>query len=475
MKLSRHPSLTWTLSSTLVLALTFGLTMFSGSAAAPGSTPPNGNIIPTFNAINTTSDITAGGYVYVGNGIKPKTGAGLTLDADKVNFTKDIEVAGGGIISKVLQVIGSIKGNGGSPLLLDSDAVVSGNLNIKGGLGGGINIDANNITQKTGGVIHIGPGMLDVTGKLNAPMGASLGTTDVVSLNAFGKGLFGSFESTGAALITGLLTADGGVKTNTISSTGLTPDGLSSLPISINNLIISKPVIASKPISLSAYVDAANGTKLRSDILSFGFGGSGILIKKGPNTNNTGSLTADGNIKGGQLISNGATIGGIYTDGLSPTGSVDPSYQLALTSGTTTVNGSQFTLATGTEFNSDFLNTYSSPTKSLFTGTVGVGGHLSAGSIGNFTLHSFLNNNGGGKITVTPGNSGSSSILSCSAAEVMTSCSLYSAKPTVTSSVMMEIIYDAGKPIWKCSVNGFNAGSEDADYYASGVCFDPNG
>lgn len=362
MKLSRHPSLTWTLSSTLVLALTFGLTMFSGSAAAPGSNPPNGNIVPTFNSLITTSDITAGGTLFVGTDIQPKTGTGLTLGADKVNFTKDI-------------------------------------------------------------------------------------------------------EAKGAGKVTGLLTADGGVKTDSITST--TPNDLL-----LNFLKITKPIVATKPVSISAYYGAA--PTLAPDSIAFGFGSAGILIKKGPN--GTGKLTADGDIEtGNQFIGKGASIGGILTDGLSPTGSVDPKYQLALVDGNTTVNSSQFTLGAGTEFNSDFLNTYSNPTKSLFTGTVGVGGHLSAGSIGDFALHTFANGNGGNKVTVSPGNKGIASTLNCPATQVMLSCSLFSSQATLTPSVMMEIIYVAGKPIWKCGVDAYNAGASDADYYGSAVCFDPNG
>lgn len=186
MTLPQDSGFKWTVASTLVLAIIFAMTTFGANAGnnPPLASPPGGTISPAFSNLEASTDIIAGQNVRVGNAIKPKTGTSLALDAEKINFTKDIEVAGGGIVGKVLQVLGSIKGKDGSPLVFDSDAEVSGKFNVKGGSGDGIFIDNEKISRPAGALKL--DSAVNITGALNAPMGVSLGNTTVVDLKIFG-------------------------------------------------------------------------------------------------------------------------------------------------------------------------------------------------------------------------------------------------------------------------------------------------
>ncbi len=193
MKLSENSGFTWTIASTFVLALIISMTSLVANAGPPLANPPTGNASPTFTNLESTNDIIVGQNVKVGGDIRPKTGTSFALNADKVNFTKDIEVAGGGIVGKVLQVIGSIKGANGKPISLDGDAEVSGKFNIKGGSGDGIFIDNEKITRPAGALKL--DGAVNITGALNA-LSATLGAIDTVSLNAFGpNGIRASSEA----------------------------------------------------------------------------------------------------------------------------------------------------------------------------------------------------------------------------------------------------------------------------------------
>lgn len=108
MTLPQDSGFKWTVASTLVLAIIFAMTTFGANAGnnPPLANPPGGTISPAFSNLEASTDIIAGQNVRVGNAIKPKTGTSLALDAEKVNFTKDIEIKGKGTIDKDLTVSG---------------------------------------------------------------------------------------------------------------------------------------------------------------------------------------------------------------------------------------------------------------------------------------------------------------------------------------------------------------------------------
>lgn len=186
MKFYQDSGFKWTAASTLVLASIFSMMSFGASAGAPIANPPGGNISPTFTNLTTATDVIVGKNLRIGDSIVPNSGKSFALSADKVNFTKDIEVAGDGIINKVLHVVGSITGKDPlTPLLLNGNTNVKGNLNISDGLQAGITINSNTILQKQPGEwIHLGDnlGRVDVPGDFNASGKTNLGAIDAVSL-----------------------------------------------------------------------------------------------------------------------------------------------------------------------------------------------------------------------------------------------------------------------------------------------------
>lgn len=106
MKFLEDSGFKWTAASTLLLAIIFAMTAFGANAGnnPPLANPPGGTISPAFSNLEASTDIIAGQNVRVGNAIKPKTGTSLALDAEKINFTKDIEVKGKATIDKTLTV-----------------------------------------------------------------------------------------------------------------------------------------------------------------------------------------------------------------------------------------------------------------------------------------------------------------------------------------------------------------------------------
>ncbi|MCX6733554.1 MAG: hypothetical protein NTX63_01955 [Candidatus Peregrinibacteria bacterium] len=98
----------WTAASTLVLASIFAMTSFSASAGAPIANPPGGNISPTFTNLTTATDVIVGKNLRIGDSIMPNSGTSFAIKADKVNFTKDVEVKGSvktDIISSLLNYV----------------------------------------------------------------------------------------------------------------------------------------------------------------------------------------------------------------------------------------------------------------------------------------------------------------------------------------------------------------------------------
>lgn len=403
MKFYQDSGFKWTVASTLVLASIIGMTTFAAHAAPPLANPPGGNISPKFSNLETAVDVIVGQNLKVGGDIRPASGNSFALNADKVNFTKDVEAKG-------------------------------------------------------------------------------------------------------------LVTAVGGVTTNIISS--------ALNYVRINQLQINKPVIAGTPTALSAYNAVPLAT---SDSLSFGFGGSGLSVKKGPN--GSGKLTTDGDLR---TNANLYTDNNLFVTGVANmmTGGIktllikageSAQNDITLDGNTTTINSPQFALGNQVEFNSDFLNTYSNPTKSAFTGDVGVGGKITGSNIvsngnidataGTITGKSIVSN---GNISATAGtitgynisatnylkaaksigawtypSSGNRKVsgvnktgaaatidATCVAPAKIISCEAVTADPLENIEVRSRVI--TGGANTTCYVVGMSKTAAEVTYAAQATCFDPS-
>lgn len=78
---------------TFVVLLTSTLTIVFADTNPPLANPPLGNVYPKFSNLETAGDVMVGGFLGVGNSIRPNGGNSITLQADKIIMTKDFEAA----------------------------------------------------------------------------------------------------------------------------------------------------------------------------------------------------------------------------------------------------------------------------------------------------------------------------------------------------------------------------------------------
>ena len=126
----------------------------------PNTNPPGGNIVPTFSGLNVNSDATVGGFLKVGNNIKPKSGVSLGLDGH-VNITKGLDITPyvhNGITDAALVAKGDSVVNGTSRV--DGLTSLNGGLKVKGVS----SFDGNLIPIDADGTLNI-LGGLNATGK----------------------------------------------------------------------------------------------------------------------------------------------------------------------------------------------------------------------------------------------------------------------------------------------------------------------
>ncbi|MEK7545098.1 MAG: hypothetical protein AAB551_03125 [Patescibacteria group bacterium] len=93
------------LALTLGISAIFGLQIVSAQTF-PTTNPPGGNIAPHFSGVTVDGDTTVGGFLKVGNNIKPKSGISLGLDGH-VNITKGLDVTGDANLQNNLAVQGN--------------------------------------------------------------------------------------------------------------------------------------------------------------------------------------------------------------------------------------------------------------------------------------------------------------------------------------------------------------------------------
>jgi cytoskeletal protein CcmA (bactofilin family) len=128
----------WFVASALLFSAYYALQIqfVFADTNPPQVEPPSGTAYPTFDNLETKNDIVVGQNLKVGNTIKPKSGLNLTLDADKVNFKKDLETLGSLVAGNDVLIGGKLKPKSGDTLEIFSPSLtsVSGGMSVSGKL-----------------------------------------------------------------------------------------------------------------------------------------------------------------------------------------------------------------------------------------------------------------------------------------------------------------------------------------------------
>ena len=172
---------------TVSISAILGLQIVSAQTF-PSTNPPQGNIVPTFSGINVDKDVTVGGFLKVGNNIKPKSGISLGLDGH-VNVTQGLDVTPyihSGITDSALVVKGVFDAQASVTNTVGSSILFSKPVEITGGY-----------LQSSGGTLYMNDDV-QVKGKISNQDATALSFNDTDGVNFAGntyKSTIVQFES----------------------------------------------------------------------------------------------------------------------------------------------------------------------------------------------------------------------------------------------------------------------------------------